>query len=153
MIDNQNSVKKALLYGFVGALAFPIVYECYANVMRMLAVGLALAGCVYVAVRLCKYNFKDSLCAAAFFSVISIGLGVFLEIMVHDSVVKYLEENSKYFYMTFKDVVYFAFKIAMCYAVVFIIIISKTILISAIKKIRSNAEQSATFIDTAFDDE
>ena len=153
MINNQNSVKKALLYGFICAVAFPLIYECYVNVMRMLAIGFALAGCVYVAIRLSKYELKDALCASAFFSVVSLGLGVFLEIMLHDSVVKYLEEHSKYFYMSLEDVAYFVVKIFLCYATLYAIVLCKFCLVSAVNKIKSNAEQSATFIDKAFDDD
>ncbi len=153
MNDTGQSVKKALLYGFAGALLFPLVYECYANVMQGLAIFIAAAGCVFVAVKLFPYKCKDALPAIAFFIVISAGLGLFLEIMAHDSVVSFLEKNSKYFHLSFKETVYFAAKIFVCYLLSFIVYLGKVGITSAAAKIRSNGEKTADYIDNAFDDD
>lgn len=153
MINNQQSVKRALLYGFIGAAAFVLIYECYANVMQEISIALALAGCVFVAAKLCRYKLSDALTAASIFMIISVGLGVFLEIMLHDSIVSFLEKNSKYFYLGFKEVMYYALKVAACYIVMFMVIIGKAGLMSAISKIKNNSERSATFIENAFSDD
>ncbi len=153
MNDTGQSVKKSLLYGFVGALLFPLVYECYANVMQGLAIFIAAAGCIFVAIKLFPYKCKDALPAIAFFIVISAGLGVFLEIMLHDNVVSFLEKNSKYFYLSYKEIAYFAVKIFVCYMLSFLVYLGKVGIMSAVAKIRSNGEKTAGYIDNAFDDD
>lgn len=153
MKNNQQSVKSALRYGFIGAPLMVLVYECYANIMPSIAIAIAVAGCVFVAVRLCRYELYDALSAGAFFTVISAGFGIFLQIMLHDSIVGFLEKNSKYFHLNFKEVVMFIVEIMLCYMLMFVIILGKAGVTAAIRKIKNNGERSATFIENAFNDD
>ncbi len=153
MTNNQQSVKSALRYGFIGAPFLVFIYECYANVMPSIAIAIALCGILFVAIRLCKYELSDGLSAGAFFLVISAGLGLFLEIMLHDRIVAFLEKSSKYFHLDFKETIMFVVQIVLCYVLLFIIIIGKAGVRAAINKIKNNGERSATFIENAFSED
>lgn len=153
MTNNQQSVKRALRYGFIGAPLLVFIYECYANIMPSIAIALAMAGCAFVGIKLCKFELSEGLSAGAFFVVISAGLGIFLQIMLHDRIVVFLEKNSKYFHLGFKGTVLFIVWMIVCYTLTFAIIIGKAGVSAAIHKIRNNGERSATFIENAFNED
>lgn len=151
--NEQNYIKHSLICGFVGAAAMPFIYECYANVMREFAIALALFGCVFASYILTKYRFAQSLCAVMFFTVISGGLGLFIEIMLHSHIVSFLEKHSKYFYLSYKEISVFVFRIIMCYIAAFVVCFVRCGLRKALLIMRGNAEKSKSFIDNAFGDD
>ena len=148
----QSATKRALIYGFIGAAVFPLIYECYANVMQGIALFFAAAGCIFFAVKMFPYKFREAFAAIAFFIVISAGFGIFLELVLHDSFVSYLESHSQYFYMSVKEVAYFAVKIFVCYMLTFLAYAAKAGICLSIKKIKSNGEATASDIENAFND-
>lgn len=153
MDNEQLYIKQSLRYGLLGALAFPFIYESYANIMHTIAIATALIGCIYVGIRFSRFRLTCALGASAFFVILSGGLGAFFELMIHSHVVSFLEKRSKYFYMTYKNVASFVACLFACYFVMLIVCMAKIGLSAAIKSIKKNSEMSGSFIDNAFGDD
>lgn len=153
MDNDQFYIKLSLRYGLLGALAFPFIYESYANIMHSFAIAIALIGCVYAGLRFSRFRLSCALGASAFFVILSGGLGAFFELMMHSHVVSFLEKRSKYFYMSYKDVAVFVAWIFLCYFVMLTVCMIKLGLSAAVKRIKKNSEISGSFIDNAFGDD
>lgn len=149
----QQATKQALLYGFIGAAVTPLIYECYANVMREIAIALAIIGAVFVGIKLSRYDGKTAFAAITTFYFISAGFGTVLTMFAHDYVVRFLESHSKYFYLSFQEIVQFIIKMAMCYFIVIAIYFCRAIVNILIRKVRANGEASASYIENAFNDD
>ncbi len=155
MENEQNYIKQSIISGLIGAAVFPFLYECYANVMRGFAVALALFGCVLMGFVLAKNSLSKALCGLTFFTLLSVGLGLFLQIIVHRHIVDFLESRSKYFYLSYRDISIYIIKIFTCYISGYIVCIARCGGRAAVRKMRSNSQDTKSFIDNAFgeDDE
>lgn len=152
-MEDNSYLNSALKYGIIGALAFPLIYEGYANIMKSLAVIAAFVICVLAAIRLSKHSAPQAFVGYLGFVLLSCGFGAFAELMLHKHIVAALEKSSEYFYLTIRDTVDFVLYVAACYASGAVIMLMIFAFKAAKKKIHTNGEIAKNVIDNAFGDE
>ncbi len=153
MKDFQKAMKLSLLFGLGGAVLLPLLYECYANIARTGALVLIAAWAVFIGIKLSRLDKKAAVLAATTTLFYTAGLGLMFYILVHPYIVKFLEKNSKYFYLKLEEqaafVLYAFLLMLLMYGVCFAVWGVK----GAARKIKNNNELAASYIENAFDGE
>ncbi len=152
MTNIQKVIKYSLIYGFIGAVLLPFIHESYANIGKTFSL-LVLASLVLVmTIRLSAFSFKEAILGITVTLAVSSVLGACIYLFVHNSVVDFLERNSKYFalgmtghfrYYTFASLI-----LLSGYAVCLLIFGFKGL----IRKFKDNQTAAKSYIDNAFDD-
>ncbi|MBR1764204.1 MAG: hypothetical protein IJ746_02310 [Ruminococcus sp.] len=153
MKDFQRSMKLSLTYGLWGAVVLPLLYECYANISRTGALVLIAAWAVFVGAKLSPLDIKAALLAAAAGLAYTAGLGFIVFVLIHPPLVRWLEKNSKYFYLTLQEqgaFIGYAFALML---LSFVTVLGVWGVRSAIRRIKNNNAMAASYIENAFDSE
>lgn len=153
MKDFQRAMKLSLAFGLCGAVLLPLLYECYANISRTAALVLIGAWALFTGLKLSALDIKAALLASAAELIYTAGLGFVVFVLIHPAVVRSLEKNSKYFFLTLKEqgvFVVYAFALML---LVFVACIAVWGIKGAVRRIRDNNELAASYIENAFDSE
>lgn len=153
MKDFQRSMKLSLIFGLCGSVVLPLLYECYANISRTGALVLIAAWAVFVGAKLSPLSIKAALLAASACLAYTAGLGFMVFILLHPPLVKWLEKNSKYFYLTLEEqgaFIGYAFALML---LSFVTVLAVWGVRSAVHRIRNNNAIAASYIENAFDSE
>ena len=152
MIDFQKSMKLSLIFGLIGALLLPLMYECYANVSRGIALSVLAAWAVFICVKYSALSRKAAMLAASAGLAYTFGMGLIFYIAVHNAAVALLEKNSKYFYLTLKEQMLWWLYAVLIMLSAFAVMFFAWGIRYAVKRIRSNSEQVGDYIANAFDE-
>lgn len=148
MTNIQKAMKYALIYGFVGAAALPLIHESYANIGKTFSLLLLTALVFAATIRLSLFSLKETLLGITVALAVSSVLGVSLYFIVHEWVVNFLEKNSHYFYLGISEHIrYYVFSAMIMlssYVLCFVIF--------GFKKLINNQRKAKDYIDNAFDD-
>lgn len=153
MNDIQKSMKYSLIYGLVGAVLLPLIYECYANISRNVAMVLIGAWAVYAGIKFSRLKAKAALLGITAALAYSGILGLICYVIIHPAAVSFLEKHSSYFYLTLKEQASFVIYAALVMLLMYVVCLAKYGIFRAINLIRGNGEKAAGYIDNAFSDE
>ncbi|MBR1384528.1 MAG: hypothetical protein IJ555_12080 [Ruminococcus sp.] len=153
MKDFERAMKLSLIYGMIGAVAAPLIYEIYANISRTFALLLLAAWAVYAGYKLSSLSRTAAMLAASATLAYTAGMGFILFIVIHPVIVKALEKSSKYFYLTLDEQLNFVICAFFIMLIMFLVCGAVWGVKYAISHIRSNNERAAGYIDNAFDSE
>ena len=145
-------MKLSLCFGLIGAVLMPLIYECYANISRGLALFLLAGWTVFVAVKLSALSHKAAMLAGTAKLAYTAGLGLICYIVIHPAIVSALEKSSKYFYLTLKEQLVFVLYALFILLGMFPICFTRWGITYAAKRIRSNNDMIGKYIDSAFSD-
>ena len=126
MTNIQKAMKYALIYGFVGAAALPLIHESYANIGKTFSLLLLTALVFAATIRLSLFSLKETLLGITVALAVSSVLGVSLYFIVH-----------RYY-------VFSAMIMLSSYVLCFVIF--------GFKKLINNQRKAKDYIDNAFDD-
>lgn len=153
---NENTtvaVKKALAFGFAGALGIPLCYEIFCNLSGIISYALLVLAAVFAGVKFSRIKLKDALFGFVLMFVLMTGFGIIAFMIIHPAAVKFLEERSRYFYASAADSARFFVKAAAIQLVVPAVCIAKSSLEIFLKKLKENSDATKNYIDNAFDDD
>lgn len=152
MTDLQKAVKLSLVTGFIGAAALPILHEMYANISKGFVIFCLLAGCVVSGILYSKREVKNAICAITVQISISAALGFVLYLLIHPLIVSFLNNISKYFYLSgFDSIYYYALVLLSLIGIYFMYAVSH-IIVMLVKRTKDSNEKIKSYIDNAFDD-
>lgn len=152
MTDLQKAVKLSLVTGFIGAVALPILHEMYANISKGFVIFCLLAGCVVSGILYSKREVKNAICAITVQISISAALGFVLYLLIHPLIVFFLNNISKYFYLSgFDSIYYYALVLLSLIGIYFMYAVSH-IIVMLVKRTKDSNEKIKSYIDNAFDD-
>lgn len=153
MNENMNkTVRLALIFGFAGAVGIPLAYELYGNLSRTIAVFLLLCGAVFAGIKFSQFKFKEAFIGLVFMFVLMTGFSIVAFMIIHPWMVDFLEDRSRYFYMSTVDSVKFFVKAAAVQLAAVGVCVLKGCWKYFIKKLKENSEATRAYIDNAFDD-
>ncbi len=152
MTNIQKTIKYSLIFGFIGAVLLPLIHESYANIGRTFSLLLLAVLVLAMTVRLSQFSLKEALLGITLTLAVSSVLGACIYLFVHNSIVSFLERNSKYFRLTaaehLKYYVLTAVILMLSYAVCLLIFGFKGL----VRKFKDNQTAAKSYIDNAFDD-
>lgn len=152
MKDFPRAMKLSLCFGMAGAVIAPLIYECYANVSRTLALFLLAGWAVFVGVKLSSLSHKAALLSGTAVLAYTTGMGLICYIIIHPMIVKSLEKSSKYFYLTLKEQSVFVIYALLIMLLMFVVCFARWEISYAAERIRSNSKKVGEYIDNAFSD-
>lgn len=153
MKDFERAMKLSLIYGLIGAVLAPLIYECYANISRGFALALLAVWAVWVGYKLSSLSHTAAMLSASAALAYTVGMGFMAFIIVHPLIVKALEKSSKYFYLTLDEQLNFVVCAFFIMLIMFIVCWAVWGVKYAVSHIKSNNERAAGYIDNAFDSE
>lgn len=152
MNDIKRAMKLSLIFGAASAVIVPLIFECYANISRTGALMILAAWAVFIGIKLSALSLRSAMLAASAVLAYTLGLGLVAFVMIHPMTVRMLEKNSKYFYLSFRDIVLFLISAAL---VMLLIYVTCGVIMAAryaAARIKSNGERVEAYIDDAFKD-
>ena len=152
MDDIKKAMKLSLIFGAVSAVLVPLMFECYANISRSGALMILAAWAAFVGIKLSGLKLRSAMLAASAVLAYTLGLGIVVFVVVHPAAVRMLEKNSKYFYLSLRDVVIFLISAALVMLLVYVICGVIMAARYAASRIKSNGERVKSYIDDAFKD-
>lgn len=152
MNDVRRAMKLSLIFGLISAVVVPLMFEMYANVSRTGAMALLAVWAGFIGVKLSGLTFKSSMLAASAVLAYTLGLGIVAFVVIHPMTVRKLEASSKYFYLSFKEMIIFLISAALIMLFIFIVIWITMAAKYAVAHIKSNGERVEAYIDDAFKD-
>ncbi len=147
MTNIQKVIKYSLICGFIGAVLFPFIHESYANIGKTFSLAVLAVLVLAMTIRLSTFSLKEALFGITVTLAVSSVLGSSLYFIVHESIVDFLEKNSRYFYLGMDE--HFRY-----YAFVSLILLSSYILcllVFGVKRLIKNRSAVKDYIDNAFD--
>ena len=152
MQDLDKSMKLSLILGFIGAVLMPLIYECYANVSRGLALFFCACWLIFCGIRFAPLPFKAAFlgisCAIAYMGA----LGMVCFLIIHPRIMDMLLERSVYFQLTLRDQALFILYVFLLSVGMYLIWLIRAGLIKARDKLRHNRELTGKYIENAFED-
>lgn len=153
-MDNlKQAMKLSIIFGFIGAVLMPLIYEIYANISAAAGLFLAAVWVIFAGIKFSALSFKEAFmgitCTIAYSGI----LGWVCYLFIHPKIVDMLISRSVYFQLTLQQQLYFvlySFLIFMCMYLVWIVRFS---LAKAVAKLKSNSEKTGEYINNAFSDE
>ncbi|MBR6045606.1 MAG: hypothetical protein IKP47_08235 [Ruminococcus sp.] len=152
MKDFRRAMKLSLIYGLIGAVAAPLIYECYANISKVFALLLLAAFAVISGIKLSSLSPKAAITAGCAQLAYMTGFGLIAYIVIHPAAVNILSKNSKYFYLTLSEQAMFVLRAVLIMLLLFAVCAARWGLTAAAARIRSNRERVGRYIENAFDD-
>lgn len=153
MKDMKTAMKYSMILGLVGAVLIPLLYECYANISRMIALILIAAWTVFVGLKFSKLDFKPATLGISATLAYTGVLGLIGYVIIHPAIQHFLTKNSKYFQLTLKDQTMFVLYTAIILICMYIVCYIKYSIVMVLKQIHGNVEKTSAYIDNAFNDE
>lgn len=152
MSDFQKSVKRALIFGFCGAVILPIIHECYANISKSIFTVIIYIMAVICGGMFSKFEVKSALVSITAFASVCAALGICIYVVVHPLAVSFLSRVSKYFSLRYIDNVYYYAKLIAAFALVYLVYGVLHLVFTMSAKTKASQEKVKTYIDNAFDD-
>lgn len=153
MENFRKAMKYSLIFGLIGAVAVPLLYEVYANVST--AVGLVLM-CVWVVCAGIKFSglsFREAFvgitCSISYTGI----LGFVIYVLIHPAVQNLLMKNSVYFQLTYQQKFRFLLYAAIIHVSMYVLWLVRFGITCAFRKLKSNSDKTGEYIDNAFSDD
>ena len=152
-MDNlQKSMKYSMIFGIVGAVLMPVVYELYANVSQTFALLLWTSGTVYCGIKFSSHSFKDAFlgitCTMAYSGV----LGSICYMIIHPKIKDFLMRRSVYFQLGLKEQAMFFMWIFLIMLLMYVIWAVRFAIVKTASRLKTNSEKAGEYIDNAFSD-
>lgn len=153
-MDNfKRAMKLSMIFGFIGAVLMPIIYEIYANISTAIGLSLAFIWVIFSGIKFSSLSFKEAFmgitCTIAYSGI----LGWICYLFIHPRIVDMLISRSVYFQLTLQQQLYFVVYCFLIFLGMYILWIVRFSLAKAIAKLKSNSEKTGEYIDNAFNDE
>ena len=150
-MDLKLPMKNSIILGLIGSALVPLLYEAYANIGKTFAVVLLLAWVVFCFVRFARFPAKEALLSVTCLIAYTGILGIVMYCIIHPAVQAYLEKNSKYYYLTFKEEMWFFASAIGAMLMLYVLLAVRLMVQRSILKFRENSERAGRYIDNAFD--
>jgi len=153
-MDNlKQAMKLSIIFGFIGAVLMPLIYEIYANISTSIGLSLALIWVIFAGIKFSALDFKEAFmgitCTIAYSGI----LGWVCYLFIHPRIVDMLISRSVYFQLTLKEQLYFVLYSFLIFLGMYLLWIVRFSLAKAIAKLKSNSEKTGEYINNAFNDE
>lgn len=150
-MDLKLPMKNSIILGLIGSALIPTLYEVYANIGRRFALILLAAWVIFCFVRLVRFPAKEALLSVTCLIAYTGILGIVMYCIIHPAVQSFLEKNSKYYYLPFKEEMWF-FGLALGIMLMLYVLLAVKLMVQrSIAKFRENSEKAGQYIDSAFD--
>ena len=150
MDEMRKSMKYSIIYGIVGAVLLPVIYELYANVSSTFAIILWTAGVIFAGIKFSAQGFKEAFlgitCTIAYSGI----LGSICYMIIHPKIKDLLTRRSVYFQLDLKEQAYFFLWIFLILLVMYVIWLVRFAFRKTVEKIKSNSDKAGEYIDNAF---
>ena len=144
-------MKNSIILGLIGSALIPLLYEAYANIGKTFAVVVLFGWAVFCFVKLCRFPAKEAMLAITCLIAYTGILGIVMYCIIHPAVQSFLEKNSKYYYLPFKEEMWF-FGLALGIMLMLYVLLAVKLMVQrSIAKFRENSEKAGQYIDSAFD--
>ena len=152
MKDIQKSMKLSLIFGLLGAVGIPIIYEIYANIS--IAAGLFLAVCYTLAagVIFSGLAMKSALLGITVCLAYNGILGMIAYVVIHPAMVGFLNSHSEYFQLSLKEQLMFLIYVAVILLCMYLVCFVRKGFGRAYNLFKSNREKTGAYIEDAFSD-
>ena len=150
MKDFNTAMRRSLVFGAIGAVLVPLMFECYANVSRTGAFMILAGWAVFIGVKYSLLDYKAAMLAASAGTAYTIGLGLICYIIIHKAAVAILEKNSKYFYLDWSEHLKFWVFTFLILCSAYIVMFFVWGIRYAVRQIKSNNQRVEGYIANAF---
>ena len=130
----------------------PFIHESYANIGKTFALVLLLIFVAESAVKFSMHRFKEAILGFTVMTAVSSVLGACLYFALHNTIVEFLERNSKYFYIGITEHFRYYILAAAIFAFGYVLCILIFGFKKLIKKFKQNQNRTKEYIDNAFND-
>lgn len=150
-MDLKLPMKNSIILGLIGSALIPLLYEAYANIGKTFAVVVLFGWAVFCFVKLCRFPAKEAMLAITCLIAYTGILGIVMYCIIHPAVQSFLENKSKYYYLTLKEEMYFfGFAIGVMFSL-YLLFAGKALIMKSIERFKENSDRAGQYIDNAFD--
>ncbi len=152
MENNERSMKYFMIFTLGAALILPFGGEIYANLSRGFAYFLVIGWTLAAGIKFSSLPFKNGMLGITSYVFSSVVLSIIGYVIIHPAVRRWIENHSEYFELPIIDwVKYWAAAFMLLFAA-YAVYFARMGLMKALGKMKQNGEQTASAIDSAFDD-
>lgn len=152
MSDFQKAVKRALIFGFSGAVILPFIHEFYANISGGFFTAVIFVLALICGVMFSRFEVKSALVSITVFTTVCAALGICLYVLIHPIAVSFLSSVSRYFRLSYLESVYYYAKLFLAFALVYLVYGVLHLVMILVVKSKASRDNIKTYIDNAFDD-
>ncbi|SFC94423.1 hypothetical protein [Ruminococcus albus] len=153
MPDLRRSMKLSIVFGLIGAVLLPVLYEIYANISTTVGLFFVICWVFFAGVKFSGLTFKEALigitCTIAYSGV----FGFIFALAIHPAIMNFLIRRSVYFRLEPKAMLEF---VAICFFLfigMYLLWVIRFALCKVMAKFKSNREMAGSYIENAFNDE
>lgn len=153
MKDIQKSMKLSIIFGLLGAVALPFVYEIYANVAQTAALVLIACYAVVAGIVFSSLSMRSALLGITVTLAYNSILGMIGYVIIHPLMEKFLEDHSVYFQLSLQQQAKFLLYTALLLICMYPACLAKKGILRAAKQFRINSDKAGAYIEDAFLDD
>lgn len=153
MKDIQRAMKLSIIFGLLGAVALPFLYEIYANVAQTAALVLAAVYAVVAGFVFSSLSIRSALLGITVTLAYNSILGIVGYVLIHPLMEDFLESHSVYFQLSLQQQAKFLIYTALILICMYPVCLAKKGILRAVKQFRSNSDKTGAYIDDAFSDD
>ncbi|WP_242940219.1 hypothetical protein [Ruminococcus albus] len=146
-------MKLSIVFGLIGAVILPILYEIYANISTTVGLFFVICWVFFAGIKLSGLTFKEALigitCTIAYSGV----FGFIFALAIHPSAMKLLISRSVYFQLGLKEKLLFVATCFFMFLGMYLLWVIRFALRKVMEKFKSNREMAGSYIENAFNDE
>ena len=152
MKDIQTSMRLSLIFGLVGAVFLPVIYELYANVSRPFAIFLILVYSITAGFVMSSLKTGSALLGITVCIIYNAFFGMLAYIIIHPAVQHFLNSHSQYFQLSLSEYAGFLLYTALILLCMYLVCFVRKCVGMAYSKFKANSDKTGSYIENAFSD-
>ncbi len=152
MKDINKAVKYSFIFGFIGAVLIPIIYELYANLSMSVGIAFLCIFALIAAVFFSTLSTKSSILGVTICIAYNGIIGMLVYILLHPVIVSFINKRAIYFQLTLTEQAMFLFKTTLILLGMYVFCLMEKCVLKAYKTIKKNHDSAGDYIDNAFSD-
>lgn len=152
MKDINKAVKYSFIFGFIGAVLIPIIYELYANLSASVGIAFLCIFALIAAVFFSTLSMKSSILGVTVCIAYNGIIGMLAYILIHPPIVDFMNKRGIYCQLSLTEQAMFLFKTVLILLAMYVFCLLEKGVMKAYKTIKKNHDSTGDYIDNAFSD-